>query len=76
MGWLAPVAAIDGSTFKAVNNRDRNWFGNFVPVITCLIALAQGRRLATLKLMGAAIVLPALIANNLHQRSKLGRIEA
>ena len=50
-------------------------FGNFAPVITYLIALAQGRRPANLELLGAAIVLVALVANNLHQRSKLGRIE-
>ena len=50
-------------------------FGNFAPVITYLIALAQGRRPASLELLGAAIVLVALVANNLHQRSKLGRIE-
>ena len=51
-------------------------FGELAPVITCLIALAQGRRPAILELSGAAIVLVALIANNLHQRGKLGRIEA
>ena len=47
-------------------------FANFAPVITYLIALAQGRRPASLELLGAAIVLVALVANNLHQRSKLG----
>ena len=51
-------------------------FGNFAPVITYLIALAQGRRPANLELLGAAIVLVALVANNLHQRSKLGRLKA
>ena len=50
-------------------------FGNFAPVITYLIALAQDRRPANLELMGAAIVLVALIANNLHQRSKIGQLE-
>lgn len=49
-------------------------FANFAPVITYLIALAQGRRPASLELMGAAIVLVALIANNLHQRGKLGQL--
>lgn len=49
-------------------------FGNFAPVITYLIALAQGRRPETLELAGAVIVLVALIANNLHQRSKIGRL--
>ena len=46
-------------------------FANFAPVITYLIAIAQGRRPDALELMGAAIVLIALIANNLHQRSKV-----
>ncbi|MFH1871925.1 MAG: DMT family transporter [Pseudomonadota bacterium] len=50
-------------------------FANFTPVITYLIAIAQGRIPGTLELMGAAIVLIALIANNRHQRSKVGRIE-
>ncbi len=43
-------------------------------MITYLIALAQGRRPANLELTGAAIVLVALIANNLHQRSKIGQL--
>jgi len=50
-------------------------FANFTPVITYLIAIAQGRRPEALELMGAAIVLIALIANNRHQRSKVGRLE-
>ena len=48
-------------------------FANFTPVITYLIAIAQGRRPDAIELMGAAIVLVALIANNRHQRSKVGR---
>ena len=51
-------------------------FANFTPVITYLIAIAQGRRPAARELMGAAIVLIALIANNRHQRSKVGQIAA
>ena len=51
-------------------------FANFTPVITYLIAIAQGRRPDTLELMGAAIVLVALIANNRHQRSKVCQIAA
>lgn len=49
-------------------------FANFTPVITYLIAIGQGRIPAALELMGAAIVLIALIANNRHQRSKVGRL--
>jgi drug/metabolite transporter (DMT)-like permease len=49
-------------------------FANFTPVITYLIAIGQGRRPATVELLGAAIVLIALIANNRHQRSKVGRM--
>ena len=45
-------------------------FGNFTPVITYLIALVQGRRPDTVELFGAAVVLAALVANNLHQRSR------
>lgn len=50
--------------------------GNFAPVITYLIAIIQGRRPASLELIGAAIVLIALVANDRHQRNKIGRIEA
>lgn len=48
--------------------------GSFAPVITYLIALAQGRRPATLELIGAAIVLIALVANNRHQGGKASRL--
>ncbi|MCK9382434.1 MAG: DMT family transporter [Sulfuritalea sp.] len=50
-------------------------FANFTPVITYLIAIYQGRRPAAIELMGAAIVLVALIANNRHQYAKVHRIE-
>ena len=50
-------------------------FANFAPVITYLIAIAQGQVPGAVELMGAAIVLIALIANNRHQRSKVGRLE-
>ncbi len=49
-------------------------FANFVPVITYAIALAQGRRPDAAELAGAALVLVALIANNRHQKAKLGAI--
>lgn len=45
-------------------------FANFVPVVTYLIALAQGRRPDPLELAGAAIVVIALVANNMHQRQR------
>lgn len=45
-------------------------FGNFAPVVTYLIALAQDRRPDALELAGAVLVLAALVANNLHQRGK------
>ncbi len=45
-------------------------FANFVPVITYGIALAMGRRPDTLELVGAALVVVALVASNLHQRMK------
>ena len=48
-------------------------FGNFAPVITYLIAIAQGRRPDAAELAGAALVLVALIANNRHQGGKRGR---
>lgn len=47
-------------------------YGNFAPVVTYLIALAQGRRPDALELTGAVIVLAALVANNLHQRRRTG----
>ena len=51
-------------------------FANFTPVITYLIAIAQGRRPDALELIGAGIVLVALIANNRHQRAKARSIHA
>lgn len=53
-------------------------FANFVPVVTYAIALAQGRQPEALELAGAAIVVLALIANNLHQsrQSRLARSAA
>jgi drug/metabolite transporter (DMT)-like permease len=49
---------------------------NFTPVITYLIAIAQGRIPEAMELMGAAIVLIALIANNRHQSGKVDRAPA
>jgi drug/metabolite transporter (DMT)-like permease len=49
-------------------------FANFAPVITYLIAIAQGRRPDAIELVGAVIVLVALIANNLHQRAKAQQV--
>ncbi len=51
-------------------------FANFAPVITYLIAIAQGRRPDGVELAGAAIVLAALIANNRHQSAKARRVGA
>lgn len=51
-------------------------FANFTPVITYLIAIFQGRRPDAVELMGAALVLVALIANNRHQKSLVGRHNA
>jgi drug/metabolite transporter (DMT)-like permease len=48
-------------------------FANFAPVITYLIAIVQGRLPDTLELMGAAIVLISLVANNRHQSNKISR---
>lgn len=50
-------------------------FANFAPVITYLIAIAQGRRPDAPELAGALIVLVALIANNRHQRARALRAE-
>ncbi len=49
-------------------------FANFTPVITYLIAIAQGRRPDSIELAGALIVLAALIANNRHQGAKARRV--
>ena len=49
-------------------------FANFAPVITYLIAIAQGRRPDGVELAGAVIVLIALIANNRHQRAKAHQV--
>lgn len=51
-------------------------FANFAPVITYLIALAQGRRPDAPELAGAVIVLAALVANNRHQLAKVRALGA
>jgi drug/metabolite transporter (DMT)-like permease len=47
--------------------------GNLVPVVTFAIRILQGHRFETIELAGAALVVAALIANNLYLR---GRISA
>lgn len=49
-------------------------FANFAPVITYLIAIAQGRHPDTPELAGAILVLVALVANNRHQSAKAKRV--
>lgn len=48
-------------------------FANFTPIITYAIALFQGRIPGRVELAGVALVLGALVANNLHQRARLTR---
>jgi drug/metabolite transporter (DMT)-like permease len=45
--------------------------GNLVPVVTFAIRILQGYRFATMELMGAGLVVSALIANNLYLRRRL-----
>jgi hypothetical protein len=42
---------------------------NLVPVIVFTIRFAQGQRFAPVELLGAALVIGALIANNLYLRA-------
>jgi drug/metabolite transporter (DMT)-like permease len=44
--------------------------GNLVPVVTFAIRILQGYRFATMELMGAGLVVAALIANNLYLRRR------
>ncbi len=43
-------------------------FANFAPVVTLLITVGQGQRLLAVEIGGAALVIGALVANNLIQR--------
>ena len=61
--WNTAVAAIGPLSAGLI--------GNFAPVITYLIALWQGRIPAAAELAGVAVVLSALVVNNLHQRRRL-----
>lgn len=45
--------------------------GNLVPVVTFAIRILQGYRFATMELVGAGLVVSALIANNLYLRRRL-----
>ncbi|HUW37856.1 MAG TPA: DMT family transporter [Rhodocyclaceae bacterium] len=49
-------------------------FANFTPVVTYAIALFQGRKPLPAEIFGVALVIGALIANNLFQRSRLGAL--
>ncbi len=44
---------------------------NFAPVVTYLIAIAQGRLPAAAEIAGVTLVLLALVGNSLHQRRKI-----
>ncbi len=44
--------------------------GNLVPVVTFAIRILQGHRFETIELAGAALVVVALIANNLYLRQR------
>lgn len=46
-------------------------FANFVPVVTYLIALGQGRVPAAVELLGAGIVIASLLANSRHQARRV-----
>ncbi|MEK7435522.1 MAG: DMT family transporter [Pseudomonadota bacterium] len=45
--------------------------GNLVPVVTFAIRILQGHRFETIELAGAALVVAALIANNLYLRGRI-----
>lgn len=45
--------------------------GNLVPVVTFVIRILQGHRFETIELAGAALVVAALIANNLYLRGRV-----
>jgi len=48
-------------------------FGNLVPVVTFAIRIGQGHRFTALELGGAALVVGALLANNLYIRQAVTR---
>jgi drug/metabolite transporter (DMT)-like permease len=49
-------------------------FINFVPVTVFAIRIAQGHRFAPIEFLGAALVIGALIANNLVTKGPLSRV--
>ena len=51
-------------------------FANFAPVVTFLITVWQGHRLLPVEIAGAALVIGALIANNIVNRRLAHRAEA
>ena len=46
---------------------------NLMPVITFAIRYTQGARFAASELIGAGMVVGALVANNLYERNRLQR---
>jgi drug/metabolite transporter (DMT)-like permease len=51
-------------------------FANFAPVVTFLITVWQGHRLLPAEIAGAALVVGALVANNLVNRRLARQAEA
>lgn len=54
---------------------DASLFANFAPVVTILITAWQGHRLLPVETAGAALVIGALVANNLVNRRLMYRAE-
>jgi len=48
-------------------------FGNLVPIVTFAIQIGQGQRFALSEMLGAGLVVGALIANNIYIRQRVTR---
>ena len=73
LGYLALIGVLVGmicwnAGTQRIGALNAMLFLNLIPVVTFLIRFVQGHRFEPTELVGAAMVISALIANNLHLR--------
>ena len=72
LGVLASMLMWNAGT-KRIGALNAMLFINLVPVVTFAVRYWQGVRFSPLELLGAALVVAALIANNLAMRARINR---
>ena len=74
LGVLISMLLWNGAT-RRLGALNAVLFLNMMPVVTFALRFAQGHRFLVIELVGAAMVIAALVANNLHLRRTLAAAE-